>query len=50
LKVENLIKHYKAVIDDGLKNFDKNAKGAIPSVVDCCSFEKDKPESSSQAR
>lgn len=38
--VDNLIKRYRAQVDNGLKNFEKDAKGAIPLVVDCCDHEK----------
>lgn len=50
MTIESEIKRDKGLIENGLKTFDKDAKGAIPSVVDCCEFEK-KPESEqSQAR
>lgn len=39
--VDNQIKRYKALIDDRLKSFDKDAKAAIPSNVDCCDYEPD---------
>ena len=32
---ENQIKRLQAAIDNGLKTFDKDAKAAIPSVIDC---------------
>jgi hypothetical protein len=35
LTAENDIKRAKAIIENGLKNFEKNAKGAIPLVIDC---------------
>lgn len=38
--VDNLIKRYKAQVESGLKTFEKDAKGAIPLVVDCCDYEK----------
>lgn len=38
-KVESRIARAKAQLEDGLKNFEKNAKGAIPSVIDCCDYE-----------
>jgi hypothetical protein len=41
LTAENDIKRAKAIIENGLKNFEKNAKGAIPLVIDC---EKHKPK------
>jgi hypothetical protein len=50
-KVDNDIKRLKAVVDDGLKSFDKNAKAAIPSDVDCCDYEPKETEGGqSQAR
>jgi len=36
---ENEIKRLKTLIDDGLKNFDTNARDAIPLTVDCCDYE-----------
>jgi hypothetical protein len=42
---DNEIKRLKALIENGLKNFDKDAKGAIPAVVDCCDYEPDDTES-----
>jgi hypothetical protein len=42
---ENTIKRLKGLIDNGLKNFDKNAKAAIPVAIDCKDYkEKDKGE------
>jgi hypothetical protein len=38
--VEADIARYKAQLDDGLKNFEKTAKGAIPAVIDCCDYKK----------
>jgi hypothetical protein len=38
--VEADIARYKAQLDDGLKNFEKTTKGAIPAVIDCCQYEK----------
>ena len=35
-KADDLIKKLAGLIDDGLKQFDKNAKNAIPASVDCC--------------
>lgn len=35
LTAEADIKRNKALIEDGLKNFEKTAKGAIPSVIEC---------------
>lgn len=34
--VDDLIKRSKAQIDDGIKSFEKNARGAIPANVNCC--------------
>jgi hypothetical protein len=42
--VDDKIKRYKAQVEDGLKNFDKIAKGTIPSVLDCSKYEPCKPE------
>ena len=36
LKIEAAIKRAKDLVENGLKNFDKDARGAIPSVVLCC--------------
>jgi hypothetical protein len=38
------IKRLKAQVENGLKNFEKDAKGAIPTTVDCCEFEKKEDE------
>lgn len=38
------IKAIKAGIDDGLKSLEKNAKGAMPAVVDCCGPALPKPQ------
>jgi hypothetical protein len=38
---ENLIKRYEAVVVNGLKNFDRDARAAIPAVVDCSMYESD---------
>lgn len=38
---ENTIKRFKALIEGGIKNFDKNAKAAIPIAIDCKDY-KDK--------
>jgi hypothetical protein len=48
---ENKIKRARAQIDDGLKSFDKDARGAITSVIDCKKYEQGgPPPTSSQAR
>ncbi|HUR81061.1 MAG TPA: hypothetical protein VM733_09855 [Thermoanaerobaculia bacterium] len=41
---ENEMKRLAGLIENGLKNFDANARTAIPAVVDCCDFEKDPDE------
>jgi hypothetical protein len=48
ITVDSLIKAAKAKLEDGLKNFEKNARGAIPSDVVCCDKEIkiEKPEQS----
>ncbi|NOT63597.1 MAG: hypothetical protein HOP19_25580 [Acidobacteria bacterium] len=38
MKVESEIKRNKSLIEEGLKSFDKVARGAIPSVIDCADF------------
>ncbi|HET9527947.1 MAG TPA: hypothetical protein VFO99_17360 [Pyrinomonadaceae bacterium] len=48
LLYETEIKRDQDIIQNGLKNFEKDAKGAIPSVVDCCDEELPKPEEQSQ--
>lgn len=45
---ENELKRLKSRIENGLKSFNKDAKDAIPSDVDCCDFEKDDDTKSSQ--
>lgn len=39
LTVDNDIKRFKAQIENGLKSFEKDAKGAVPSAIDCCDYE-----------
>lgn len=39
-KVDNEIQRRKTQVDNALKTFEKDAKGAIPPDVDCCDFEK----------
>jgi hypothetical protein len=41
ITTENEIKRLTAFVDSSLKNFDATARGAIPTVVDCCDFEPD---------
>jgi hypothetical protein len=50
LTVENDIKRLKALIENGLKSFDKDAKGAIPSEVNCCDFHKEEDPKQQQSR
>jgi hypothetical protein len=40
--VDDKIKGLKAQIENGLKSFDKDAKGAIPGVVDCNNYKSKK--------
>jgi hypothetical protein len=49
-KTEAKIKRYKALLEDGLKSFEKDAKGAIPGDLDCCDYEKRKDDSSSSQK
>jgi len=44
--VTNKIARYEKQLADGLNpdNFEKSAKGVIPSVIDCCDYEKDDDE------
>jgi hypothetical protein len=50
LTVDNRIKGFKTLLDEGLKPqaFEKNAKGAIPTVIDCCDYEPDSKSSQSR--
>ena len=43
LTIEADIKRDKDAVENGLKSFDKDAKGAIPSVVICCDEVLDQP-------
>lgn len=43
LSLEDEIKALKDTIENGIKTFDKDAKGAIPSVVHCCGEVLDQP-------
>jgi hypothetical protein len=47
---ENKIKRAKTQIDDGLKSFEKNARGAIPSIIECKNYPGTSQPTSSQAR
>jgi hypothetical protein len=38
LTIEADIKRDKELVENGLKSFDKDARGAIPTTVDCCTF------------
>jgi hypothetical protein len=42
-KYENQIKRYKAVIDNGLKNFEKTARAAVPATIDCDKYKQKEP-------
>jgi hypothetical protein len=51
--VDDRIKRFKTKVENALKPgaFEKDAKGGIPSTIDCCDYEKDQPDqSSSQSR
>jgi hypothetical protein len=51
--VDDRIKRYRAKIENALKPgaFEKDAKGSIPSTIDCCDYRKDTPDqATSQAR
>jgi hypothetical protein len=48
--VDNLIKGYKTQIENGVKSLEKDAKSAIPSVINCCDYEPDESESKSSQR
>ncbi|MHB9833294.1 hypothetical protein Q8F57_000490 [Paraburkholderia terrae] len=37
-RVDDLIKRSKVIIDDGIKNLEKDAKNAIPAAVDCTQY------------
>jgi len=49
-KTENLIKRNRDAIDNGLKNFDKDAKAAIPAMVDCWKYEHNPDEPDTEYR
>ncbi|HKP38683.1 MAG TPA: hypothetical protein VJT71_17625 [Pyrinomonadaceae bacterium] len=44
LETEAWIKQAKDVIENGLKDFEKNAKAKLPSKIECCGEKIDKPE------
>jgi hypothetical protein len=48
--VDNLIKRYKGQLENGLKSFEKDARGAIPAVIDCCDHERDDDDSQQTSR
>lgn len=51
LTIDNDIKRSKALIENGLKSFEKDAKAAVPTVIDCCDHEKkDQTETPQQTR
>ena len=39
--VQSRIDSYEKALKDWPKDFEKNAKGAIPSVINCCDYERD---------
>jgi hypothetical protein len=39
-KWDGEVKRYATEIDERMKSFEKDARGAIPNVVDCCAYEK----------
>lgn len=50
--VQTRIANYEKALKDWPKDFEKNAKGAIPSVINCCDYEPDDDDhhGSSQSR
>ena len=49
--IDSQIKRYKAQVENGIKSLEKDAKGAIPSVIDCCEYEQGEPDqNTTQAR
>lgn len=42
--VDNAIKRNLALLENGLKTFEKDAKAAIPAQIDCCDHERSEPE------
>ena len=48
--VDAQIARYAQQVANGLTNFNKDARAAIPSIVDCCTFEREQTEPTSQAR
>ena len=42
---KNLLDTLQAQIDDGIKNFEKNVKAALPSAIDCCDYKPDEGSS-----
>jgi hypothetical protein len=41
IATDNRIKKNKAILENGFKNFEKDALALIPSVIDCCDYEED---------
>jgi hypothetical protein len=48
LKYDAEVKKFKAALDSGLANFDKDAKARIPAVIDCCEYKASDTETPSQ--
>lgn len=48
--VDNRIKRYKDQIENGLKSLEKDAKGVIPTVIDCSNYVPDEGESKSSQK
>lgn len=49
--VTNQITRFTAQLDNGIKNFESDAKGVLPGAIDCCDFEPaDSGSQSPQAR
>lgn len=50
VKVQDQINRFKTQIENGLKSFEKDAKGAIPSVINCSDYEPDQTDQKSSQR
>jgi hypothetical protein len=50
LTTENRIKLVKTQVEEGFKSFDKDARGALTSVIDCKDYQQGTQPTSSQAR
>ena len=48
--VESRIQRYKDQIEKGLQSLEKDAKGVIPTVIDCCNYVPDQGEAKSSQR